>query len=283
MGYIFKKINLLSKKISYQLAFSYLVFIIPSYFVIYFVFDYLSTSYIIKKDHFQIESQIQIYQEAFEQKGLEGIQNLLENSNTHSSYQYLVVVSNNENEIVLFHLPHSNQAFDLKKIKQDIIVNNLAKNMSWFFLASAEEDYDAIEAKTIQLNDHFKLIVGSNTNFQDDLIDNFHKIFIYILFPIIVISIFGSIFIAQKVLNPIVKLKNSMSEVKKGQLSFRTELPVNKNELFDLTNLFNEMIDQIDNLVLAMRDTIDNIAHDLKTPLTRNRIAPELALQKMNY
>jgi signal transduction histidine kinase len=46
----------------------------------------------------------------------------------------------------------------------------------------------------------------------------------------------------------------------------------------ELTVLFNAMLDKIEGLVTAMRSALDNVAHDLRTPLTHLRGTAELAL-----
>ena len=47
----------------------------------------------------------------------------------------------------------------------------------------------------------------------------------------------------------------------------------------ELSALFNTMLDRINGLMAAMGESIDNVAHDLRTPIARLRGIAERALQ----
>ena len=59
--------------------------------------------------------------------------------------------------------------------------------------------------------------------------------------------------------------------IRGGELSQRIPTTGSGDELDDLGSNLNSMLDQIERLMAGMRDVSDNIAHDLRSPLTRIR------------
>ncbi len=276
-----KKLSKPFKKISYRLAFAFLIFFIPSYVIIFGAFDFLASRHLQKKDRDQIENQLQVYQDLFEKDGIEGLKKIIKNPRLHSqSMPFLIHIADQENQMIYLHMPEDRDRFAPEYIKNKIAERGASIKEKWFYIASPDGDDDALEVRSANLPNGFRLLVGSSTDERDDLLESFRKIFIAILTPLILISIFGAVIISQKMLKPLLNLTDSIKEIKRGKLSSRAELPATQDELYDLTAIFNDMIHQVEDLVRAMKETLDNVAHDLKTPLTRNRMASEMALEK---
>lgn len=91
---------------------------------------------------------------------------------------------------------------------------------------------------------------------------------------------FGAWFVTRRVLSRVDAIAASSARIMDGNLSER--LPVtNLDDEFDrLAQHLNQMLDRIGELMTGLRELSDNVAHDLRTPLTRLRNGAEEALRK---
>ena len=93
-----------------------------------------------------------------------------------------------------------------------------------------------------------------------------------------VLGALGALFVARRVLQRIDDINTSAHGIMAGDLTRRLPVSGSGDELDRLAEGLNEMLGRIAELMEGLREVSDNIAHDLRTPLTRLRNHAEAAL-----
>src|SRR5271169_5432443 len=88
----------------------------------------------------------------------------------------------------------------------------------------------------------------------------------------------GALFVARRVLGRIDEINTSAHGIMAGDLTSRLPVSGSGDELDRLAEGLNEMLGRIAELMEGLKEVSDNIAHDLRTPLTRLRNHAEAAL-----
>jgi len=96
----------------------------------------------------------------------------------------------------------------------------------------------------------------------------------------VVLGIGGGIFVARRVLRRIDAMTGTTQRIMAGDLTGRLPVGRSGDELDRLASNLNAMLERIEALMTGLKEVSDNIAHDLKTPLTRLRNRAEEALAK---
>jgi heavy metal sensor kinase len=84
-------------------------------------------------------------------------------------------------------------------------------------------------------------------------------------------------FMARRALRPVEAVTRTATEIAAGAMDRRVAVRDQGDELVRLAQAFNAMLDRIQALVAGMREMSDNLAHDLRSPLTRIRVAAEMS------
>lgn len=87
----------------------------------------------------------------------------------------------------------------------------------------------------------------------------------------LILGLIGGFFSASSTLDRIENLNYELSTIIRDDRSRRLTLEDKKGLLQDLSIVMNSMLDQMETLMKGVRHVSDNIAHDLRTPLTRMR------------
>jgi signal transduction histidine kinase len=94
-------------------------------------------------------------------------------------------------------------------------------------------------------------------------------------------AILGVFVITRRALRPVGDLARATEDIlASGDLALRVRTRGTTDDLDQLAALFNRMLGRNEALVRAMKESLDNVAHDLRTPLARLRAGAELALRE---
>jgi signal transduction histidine kinase len=94
----------------------------------------------------------------------------------------------------------------------------------------------------------------------------------------LLLGLAGGFLMSRGMLSRIDIINRTTRQIMAGDLSQRISLKGSRDEFDQLAGNLNAMLDQIERLLLGMREVTDNIAHDLRTPLSRMRSRIEVAL-----
>lgn len=125
----------------------------------------------------------------------------------------------------------------------------------------------------------FRLMVGRDVEERTRLREVIRRAFGYSLILIGVLGCAGGWFITRRVLKRVDDMTETTRVIMDGDLDGRLRVEGSGDELDRLAQNLNAMLDRIGELMIGMREVSDNIAHDLKTPLTRLRNKADEALR----
>ena len=134
-------------------------------------------------------------------------------------------------------------------------------------------------AKLVILPDGFRLLVGQDIEHHRVLRQILGQGLGTSLFWLAMIGTLGGLYVAYRMLERVEELSATARRIMSGDLNERLQSSEAGDELDRLAENLNAMLARIGQLMQGLREVSDNIAHDLKTPLTRLRNRAEAALR----
>ncbi len=141
-------------------------------------------------------------------------------------------------------------------------------------------DPASLETGSLQLSDGTLVQVGKSTEAREQLLARFRATLGIVTLSIVIVALAGGLLTTRSAVLPIRQLTQAVQRViRTGRTDARVPVAGPADDAInELTTLFNAMLDKIEGLVTAMRGSLDNVSHDLRTPLTRLRGTAEIAL-----
>lgn len=273
-----ERTNRITGSTSFRLTLWYALIFITS-FAALFVLAYVLLSNSIRENNRQVaQAKLQEYSKLGQTQGLDAMLGQIKHDDEANTVTgYYIRLSDSENNTVHETVPEGWRRADPKDIAQ----TRFTGRQKWALVRLGPQGLTG-EIRTVIISRDVGLQVGFGREERLRLLGHFQKNALLIAVPVLVLGLLSGYLMANRALSPVKHLIKAFRRIDQGQYDARVPTQAHGNELAELVILYNTMLDRIENLITGLRASLDNVAHDLRTPLTRLRATVETALATGN-
>ena len=265
-------IDRVNQALGLRLAAWYLgTFLASTIVIVGLTYGLLATS-LETRDHDIIQSTLREYATRYQAGGLPALAGAIEVEQRSGSREPLFVrLVGPFQDVLLYSLPETWGAFDLSELPG-------GQNDIWGQVRARDRNA-VLEVATLPLGGGTVLQVGKTSETRDQLLSNFRRVLLLGAAAAVAIGFIGGIFLTRSTLKPLRELRDTVQRIlHTGQTDDRVPVYGSDDAVDELSGLFNAMLARITTLIHGMRNALDHVAHDLRTPMTRMRVTAESAL-----
>ena len=226
-----------------------------------------------------IQSTLVRYAGAYQAGGVDGLAAAIRRDQAAARYEPLFVRTVGPFQDLVFLSPQAEwRRFDTSQLATP----ELSGQQSWATLGSGDQG-ELLEVASVRLPDGSLFQVGKSTARRAALLRRFRVVLLVDFVTVVVIGLVGGAAFTRSALRPLRDLTATVREIMRtGRIRSRVPARATGDALDELGVLVNAMLDRIEGLIAGMRGALDNVAHDLRTPMMRLRSIAESALQSGN-
>lgn len=227
-----------------------------------------------ERDRQIVVSTLQEYSQRYADGGLGALADAVEIEQRSGRQEKLFVrVVRGAAETLFLSAPYAWSDFDVSRLR----------GLSELEQVISQSGTARLEVASARFPDGTLLQVGKSSESREALLSRFRRVFATIALVIVAIGLAGGAIVTRSTLQPIRRLTSAVHDIiRTGRVDARVPVKPERDAIDtidELSALFNEMLDRISTLIRGMRHALDNVAHDLRTPMTRLRGVAERALQ----
>ena len=262
----------ISQALGLRLAAWYLGTFLASTLVIGGLTYGLLASQLEARDHDIIQSTMREYATRYQAGGLPALARAIELEQRSGTREPLFIrLVGPFQDVLLYSLPEAWGAFDLTELPG-------GPNAIWAQVRARDRNA-VLEVASIAVGGGSVLQVGKTNEARQQLLSNFRRVLILGAGVALMIGVVGGIFLTRSTLKPLRDLRDAVRRIlQTGQTDDRVPVYGTDDAVDELSHLFNAMLARITTLIHGMRNALDHVAHDLRTPMTRLRVTAESAL-----
>ncbi len=247
-----------------------IVFVITSLAIVLLTYRLLSAS-LEERDQQLVISTLREYSQRYAEGGLRSLADAVDIEQRSGRRERMFVrVVRGASETLFLSAPYAWNDFDVSRLRG---LGGLEEILS-------ESGTARLEVASARLADGTLLQVGKSSENREALLARYRTVLAIISLVIVIVALAGGAIVTRSTLQPIRQLIAAVRGiVRTGRIDARVPVRAERDAIDELSALFNEMLDRITTLIRGMEHALDNVAHDLRTPMTRLRGVAERALQ----
>lgn len=271
-----KRIKNSFKKIHYRLALIFsLIFILSSGILFAFSFLFLYNS-MNNSEEDETKRRLLNYWALFQSNGIDMvIREIDKESFLYGDQPFFARISDRENITIFLRYPEAWSEYLLEEL-EEIPVKDLENTI----ILKSENSGNELKAYTVFLSEEYYLQIGISTARSTYLLTLYRRNFIFLLLGLLILGFGAGAFFSSRFLSPIRNLNFTLKDIiATGDFSKRIVERGVSDDLEEISTLFNQMLKRIETLIFQMKENLDIVAHDLRTPITIFRGYAEQAIQ----